>query len=113
MQTRFSILAVVGLFSVLQLPFGTAVGPKNILPPVASSWTAEPVTSNSYTQWSAIRGWNKLVYETSPGAVLILGANNNCENLFTNALYPYNPVANPYSRRTWSGSREINGVEGL
>jgi len=111
MQTRSSILAVLGLFSVLQLPFGPAVRPKNILPPVASAWTAEPITSNSYAQWPAIRGWNKLVYETSTGDVLILGANNNCENLFTNALYAYNPVANTYSRRTWSGSREINGVE--
>jgi len=79
---------------------------------VATTWTKEPVSAKPFSQWPAYRGWNKLVFEPPTGAILLFGANNECENLFVNGLYAYNPVANTFSRRTWSGSREIGGVEG-
>lgn len=70
-----------------------------------------PQTGVIHETWPDFKGWDKLNFETPTGKMLIWGAQNSCGSVFTNSLWAYDVPTNTFVRRTWSGSREMNGVD--
>jgi hypothetical protein len=81
-------------------------------PSVYAQWTQVPTNGSvKGGTWPSGRGWNRVVYDSVKGRVLVYDAVSPCGDPFSNSIWAYDVKKNTFTREWWSGGgADPNGI---